>query len=85
MPTVKTAISLDQNLFEKVNDFAENLHVSRSRLFVLAIEDFIKKKEDQILLEKLNNAYNDFPDEEESTKQKQMIQKQRLSMKDIEW
>ena len=85
MPTVKTAISLDQNLFEKVNHFAEDLHVSRSRLFVLAIEDFIKKKENQIILEKLNNVYDDFPDEEESFKQKQMIQKQRLSMKDIEW
>lgn len=85
MPTVKTAISLDQNLFKKVNDFAEDLHVSRSRLFVLAIEDFIKKKENQILLEKLNTVYSDSPDEEERIKHEQMIQKQRLGMKDIEW
>ncbi len=76
MPTVKTAISLDQNLFEKVNNFAEELHISRSRLFVLAIEDYLKNKENQIFLEQINQAYTDFPDEEENIKHKQMIQNQ---------
>ena len=85
MPTVKTAISLDQNLFEKVNHFAEELHVSRSRLFALAIEDYMKSKENQMLLEQLNTAYSDFPDEEENIKHKQMILKQKSSMKEIKW
>jgi|TARA_B100001971_G_scaffold172204_1_gene164767 metal-responsive CopG/Arc/MetJ family transcriptional regulator len=40
MSSVKTAISLDADLLERVNAVAENLNVSRSRLFVRAVEEF---------------------------------------------
>ena len=39
MSSVKTAISLDADLL-RVNAVAENLNVSRSRLFVRAVEEF---------------------------------------------
>jgi len=66
MPGVKTAISLDEELLIKVNSLADNLHVSRSKVFTMAVQDYLKKQENQSLLAQLNEAYEDFPDEEES-------------------
>jgi metal-responsive CopG/Arc/MetJ family transcriptional regulator len=66
MPGVKTAISLDENLFKKVNEIAHDLHVSRSRVFTLAVIDFLKKQENISLLTQLNEAYGDQPTMEEN-------------------
>ena len=66
MPGVKTAISLDEELLIKVNSLADNLHVSRSKVFTMAVQDYLKKQENQSLLAQLNEAYEDFPNEEES-------------------
>ncbi|MFZ5995039.1 MAG: ribbon-helix-helix protein, CopG family [Thermodesulfobacteriota bacterium] len=65
MSGVKTAISLDEELFNKVNKLAHKLHVSRSRLFTIAVRDYLKKEENRTLLAQLNDAYSDHPDEEE--------------------
>ena len=63
MSSVKTAISLDAALLERVNAVAENLNVSRSRLFVRAVEEFIQGLENKNLLKSLNAAYGSPPDE----------------------
>jgi predicted transcriptional regulator len=65
MPGVKTAISLDEELLIKVSRLADDLHVSRSKIFTLAMQDYLKKQENQSLLAQLNEAYEDFPSEEE--------------------
>lgn len=65
MPGVKTAISLDEELFEKVNKLANELHISRSKVFTIAVKDYLKKQENQRLLAQLNDVYSDQPDEEE--------------------
>lgn len=65
MSGVKTAISLDEELFDKVNKLAHELHVSRSRLFTIAVKDYLKKQENKALLAQLNEAYEDLPNEEE--------------------
>ena len=65
MPGVKTAISLDEELLIKVSRLADDLHVSRSKVFTLAVQDYLKKQENQSFLAQLNEAYEDFPSEEE--------------------
>lgn len=65
MPNIKTAISLDQGLFEQVDELACSLKVSRSRVFALAIEDYLRRQENRKLLERINAAYDDTPDLEE--------------------
>lgn len=77
MPGVKTAISLDEELFAKVNKLAHELHVSRSRLFTIAVKDYLKKQENEALLAQLNDAYSDQPDEEEEKISASMKTKQR--------
>ena len=67
MDNVKTAISIRKNLFEQAEDLARKLKVSRSRLFVLALEDYIRRQQNQELLDQINAAYADEPDSMEQT------------------
>jgi metal-responsive CopG/Arc/MetJ family transcriptional regulator len=77
MATVKTAISLQESLFEQVNELAEELQMPRSHLFVLAVEEFIKRHENHKLLETLNEVYDDLPDSDERALRDRMRQQHR--------
>jgi metal-responsive CopG/Arc/MetJ family transcriptional regulator len=67
MATIKTAISIDKPLFEQLGDLAQELNTSRSRIFALAAMEFIQRHKNLKLLEAINAAYDDFPDEKESS------------------
>lgn len=77
MANVKTAISLQQPLFEQVDALARELQISRSRLFVLAVEAFIQRYQNRKLLEAINAAYDDLPDPEEQSLRHKMRQRHR--------
>ena len=83
--SVKTAISMQEELFKEVNKLAGELHVSRSRLFVMAVQDFIKKKESHNFLSKINNAFSDHPDSEEIKIQSNMRKKQAKKLEREPW
>jgi metal-responsive CopG/Arc/MetJ family transcriptional regulator len=83
--SVKTAISMQEELFKEVNKLASELHVSRSKLFVMAVQDFIKKKESQNLLSQINSAFSDHPDSEEMKVQSKMRQKQAEKLEREPW
>ena len=85
MPGVKTAISLEENLFNQVNKLANDLHVSRSKLFTLAVKDYLKKHESKKLLAQLNAAYGDSPSEKELKISKAMRSKQRKIVEQESW
>jgi len=77
MAHVKTAISLDKELFAQLESLAEEMKVSRSQLLGLALEDFLQRRHNQLLLEQLNVAYDDAPDPTEQTLLQSMRQTQR--------
>lgn len=77
MANVKTAISLQQSLFKQVDALAQELEISRSRLFVLAVEAFIQRYQNRQLLEAINEAYADLPGPEEQALRHQMRQQHR--------
>jgi metal-responsive CopG/Arc/MetJ family transcriptional regulator len=64
MATVKTAVSLEEPLLKQADKLAREMNVSRSRLFALAVEEFIERQQNQALLAALNTAYGE-PDEAE--------------------
>ena len=69
MPNVKTAISLKQGLFREVDKIAHELKVSRSRVFVLALEAYVSQYQNRLLLEKINQSVGDIsegPDKRKS-------------------
>jgi len=84
MANVKTAISMQQSLFEQAEALARELHISRSRLFALAVEDFMQRYENQRLLERINDAYADTTTPEEQALLRRMRRQQR-QMVEGEW
>ncbi len=63
--SVKTAVSIQATLFEQAEAAAREMNISRSRLYNLALEEFLRHRENQELLRRLNEAYADDLDEEE--------------------
>lgn len=85
MPGVKTAISLNEELFERVNKLAHEMHISRSRLFTLAVNDYFKKYENQKMLAQLNKVYGEHPTDEEEKVSKSMRSKQSNIVEQESW
>jgi predicted transcriptional regulator len=81
MTTIKTAISIQESLFEQVSDLAEELQIPRSRVFALAVEEFIKRYENRRIFESLNEVYEEAPDPGEDALQEGMRRQQRKLVK----
>lgn len=63
MSYMKTAISIDENLFKKAEKLSTKLHISRSQLFAQALEYLIEKSETLEIIQKLNAVYGQGDDE----------------------
>ena len=64
--SVKTAISLDTNLLKEADQTARALGLSRSRLFSLALENYLRHRRQEQLLDQLNQAYSNEPNSAEA-------------------
>ena len=65
MSSVKTAISVEQSLLDKIDATAKNLSLSRSKFFAVAAKKYLHHIETQELIEKLNAAFGDGLDDTE--------------------
>lgn len=70
MQNVKTAISIQRSLFEQAETLARRMKISRSRLFVLALEDYIRRQQNRELLNKINAAWADETESERNVRRK---------------
>ncbi len=77
MANIKTAISLQESLFREIEILAQELQISRSRLFALAAESFIQRHQNQKLLQAINDAYDDLPDVDDQLLAQKMRQQHR--------
>lgn len=77
MAIVKTAISIQESLFERADALAEQLHLSRSQLFSRALDEFLKKHETRRLREAIDAALEGEPDPGEEERMRLMRRKQR--------
>ena len=85
MPNIKTAISLHESLFEQAEALAREMKVSRSRLFVIALENFIRDYQDRQLFEKINQAYEAAPPDKAERTRLRQIRRQHRRMVEGEW
>ena len=65
MSSVKTAISVEKSLLDKIDETAKHLSLSRSRFFAVAAKNYLHYIETQELIEKLNEVYGDGLDDME--------------------
>jgi len=83
--SVKTAISMQKELFDAVNKLAGELHISRSKFFAIAVQDYIQRNESTNLLLKINKAFSDYPDSDEIKLHNKMKSKQRKNLERESW
>jgi metal-responsive CopG/Arc/MetJ family transcriptional regulator len=81
MPNIRTAISIPESLLEQVDALAQKSKTSRSHIFVLAVEEYLRQIENQELLQAINAAYAEPPSPEEETHRERMRRKHRQQVK----
>ena len=54
---MKTAISIDDGLLREADETARLLGLSRSRLFAVAVSDFLQRQRQEQMLRRLNEVY----------------------------
>ena len=77
MANVRTVISIERPLFERADGLARELKIPRSRLFALALQEFLSRHESRQLLERINAAYGDSPDRSEGVLRRRMRRQHR--------
>lgn len=84
MPTVKTAISLPEVLFQRAETVAHDLQISRSQLVARAVDDFVRRYERQAVLEAINEAFREDPPTSEETELLHGIRAQQRKLLELE-
>jgi metal-responsive CopG/Arc/MetJ family transcriptional regulator len=84
MLAIKTAISIEKGVFDQAEKVAQAMNVSRSKLFVLALQEFLERKKNKELLEQINAAYSDLPDAAEQILRKSQ-RRQHRRIVESEW
>ncbi len=70
---MKTAVSLDRELFERAEAAAGSLELTRSGLVALALSDFLRRHESRHLLDRLNDVYGQPEDDSERASREGML------------
>ena len=65
MSVVRTAISLQEDLFEQMTEISTELSLSRSKLIATALQEYIERYQNKRLLDRLNAFYEEYDQEEE--------------------
>ena len=55
---MKTAVSIPDPVFRAADRLARRLHMSRSRLYAVAVERFVQANDDAAITAKLNEVYS---------------------------
>ncbi|MGB8648674.1 MAG: hypothetical protein WCF84_25780 [Anaerolineae bacterium] len=77
MAYIKTAVSVQKQLFDELEALAREMRLSRSRLYALALEDFVRRHENERMLDQINAAYQEPPAAQEQVALRKMKRKQR--------
>jgi metal-responsive CopG/Arc/MetJ family transcriptional regulator len=84
MANVKTAVSIQESLFEQAEEMARRMQISRSHLYALALEAYIRREENRMLRAQIDTAYAEEPDMTEGAIRRQARHTHRRMVED-EW
>ncbi|MDR2897363.1 MAG: ChpI protein [Spirochaetaceae bacterium] len=82
---MKTAISISDALFEKAEQAAHYMGIARSRLFTLALEEYISRHNGEMITQKLNEVYAKINQDEFASNLDVGLESLRKLTKDDTW
>jgi len=78
MASAKTMISIRKSLYDMLSVIARDLELSSTLILELAVEEFVQKyQNNKELLQMINAAYHDLPDQEDKALLNNMKLRQR--------
>ncbi|MEQ1604916.1 MAG: ribbon-helix-helix protein, CopG family [Pyrinomonadaceae bacterium] len=78
---MKTAISVRDNLFERIDSYSKARKISRSQLFCEAAEEYLEKRENNDITANLNAVYS----VEDSSVDPVLLKMALMSLPEEEW
>jgi len=78
---MKTAISIPDPIFERAEEAAKDLKMSRSELYTTALREFLDEQQSAHITERLNQVYG----EESSSLDPALVRLQASSLSIEEW
>ena len=85
MTQVKTAISIDESLFAEAEQTAQELRLTRSAFYALALQEFLRRRAQERLTEELNAVYDGTLDPEDAAMLRGMQERQRRMAAEDPW
>ena len=82
---MKTAVSLPDHLFRRADEVAGELQIPRSRLFAMALEQFLGTYRQQDVTERLNAVYRDLPPRQAQSVMDTGLESLRTLTRDDSW
>jgi metal-responsive CopG/Arc/MetJ family transcriptional regulator len=79
---MKTAISIEDEILREADETARQMGVSRSRLFALAVSDFLQRHRQERMLVRMNEVYANETEPAEKRLLKGIKAKVRPTVKD---
>jgi len=79
---MKTAISIEDEILREADETARRMGLSRSRLFALAVGDFLQRQRQEQMLLRLNEVYANEGEPAERSLLKGIKAKTRRTVKD---
>lgn len=79
MTSIKSAISIEETLYQQISTLAAQMNIPRSKLFALAAEEYLRLRGDRQLLQSINEAYAEDLDESEQA----MLEGMRLHQRQL--
>jgi hypothetical protein len=82
---METAITLSDTLFEKAEQTAHYMGIPHSKLFVMALEDYISRYNGEMITKKLNEVYEKINKDEFTREMDVGLESLRNFTKDDTW
>jgi metal-responsive CopG/Arc/MetJ family transcriptional regulator len=82
---MKTAISLPDTLYERAEETATYLGIPRSKLYALALEEFVINHNANIITEKINEIYDQIDQKDFEPYLDATLEAQRNLLKNDTW
>ena len=82
---MKTAISLSDSLYEKAEETASYMGIPRSKLYAMALEEFLSRNYGKMITEKINEVYEKIDTEEFEPYQNAALESIRNLTKNDTW
>jgi len=82
---MKTAISIPDELFNKVDELASELHLSRSQVFTDAVIEYLERQQNLKILEAINKVYSEGETEDEKRLREEGKKHYAGLLKDEKW